>query len=122
LQLIASAFGKVQQRPFSFKSAKELRSRIELLPSGPQWLVQDVQIPGDPSSMDLPLYYRDGLEVFKFLFGNPVYARFMSYEPCKVYCDKQKGKRIYTEIMTGDWAWECQVCQCLVMQLSAIYD
>jgi hypothetical protein len=100
---------KVQQRPLSFKSAKELRSRIELLPCGPQWLVQNVQVPGGVTSTDLMLYYRDGLEVFKFLFGNPVYEGFMTYEPYKVYASQRKEKRIYTDLMSGDWAWECQV-------------
>jgi hypothetical protein len=102
-------FGKVEQRPLSFKSAKELRSRVELLPSGPQWLMQTVQVPGDNTSTDLTLFYRDGLEVFKFLFGNPVYQGFMSYEPVKLYADQRREKRIYGDIMTGDWAWECQV-------------
>jgi hypothetical protein len=108
-QLIIMVLEKVQQRPFSFKSAKELRSRVELLPSGPQWLMQTVQVPGDPTSTDLILFYRDGLEVFKFLFGNPVYEAFMSYEPIKVYNNRRMDKQIYTDIMTGDWAWECQV-------------
>jgi hypothetical protein len=101
--------GKVQQRPLSFKSAGELRNRIELLPSGPQWLMENIQIPGGDTCTDLKLYYRDGLEVFKFLFGNPVYERFMVYEPYKVYADKEKEKRLYTEMMSGEWAWECQV-------------
>jgi hypothetical protein len=100
---------QVQQRPFSFKSAKELRSRVELLPSGPQWLMQNIEVPGGVHSTGLTLYYRDGLEVFKFLFGNPVYQEFMSYEPCKIYTDKAKQNRTYTDIMTGDWAWEYQV-------------
>jgi hypothetical protein len=101
---------KVQQRPFSFKSAKELQSRIEILPSGPQWLMQNVQVPGDPTSIDLTLYYRDSLEVFKFLFGNPVYTGFMTYEPHRIYTNRRREKRVYTDMMTGDWAWECQVC------------
>jgi hypothetical protein len=101
--------GKVQQRPLSFKSAKELRNRIELLPSGPQWLMQNIQVPGGTTSTDLTLYYRDGLEVFKFLFGNPVFESFMVYEPYKVYTNQGKEKRLYTDMMSGDWAWECQV-------------
>jgi hypothetical protein len=101
--------GKVQQRPLSFKSAKELRSRVELLPSGPQWLMQNIHVPGAATYTDLTLYYRDGLEVFKFLFGNPVYEGFMTYEPYKVYTNQTKQKRVYTEMMSGDWAWECQV-------------
>jgi hypothetical protein len=71
--------------------------------------MQNVEVPRGDTSTNLTLYYRDGLEVFKFLFGNPVYKGFMSYEPCKVYTDKGRQKRIYSDIMTGDWAWECQV-------------
>jgi hypothetical protein len=71
--------------------------------------MQNVQVPGDTTSTDLTLYYRDGLEVFKYLFGNPVYKNFMSYEPIKIYTNKRKEKRIYTEMMTGNWAWESQV-------------
>jgi hypothetical protein len=71
--------------------------------------MQDVQVPGGATSADLTLYYRDGLEVFKFLFGNPVYEGFMTYEPYRVYANSRKEKRIYTDMMSGDWAWECQV-------------
>ena len=57
----------------------------------------------------MTLYYRDGLECFKFLFGNPLFQRHMDYIPRREYSNGDKTERLYNEIMTGDRAWELQV-------------
>lgn len=95
--------------PLSFQSIKELRDRIELLPSPPPWKEREVSVPGGVTKNKLTLLYRDGLEVFKFLYGNPLFRDHMDYAPRKEYADEKKTERLYTEMMTGDLAWEAQV-------------
>ena len=64
-----------------------------------------IVMPGEATKTPLVLYYRDGLEVFKHIFDNSEFKDFMSFISQNVYSDS----RIYTEIFTGDWAWEAQV-------------
>lgn len=55
------------------------------------------------------LYYRNSLEVFQSLFGAADFAGFMDFEPRKVWTNNKRLHRIYSGIMTGDWAWRAQV-------------
>ena len=32
----------------------------------------------------------------------------MSFIPQRIYSDSNKETRVYTEMLTGDWAWEAQ--------------
>ena len=66
-------------------------------------------MPGGATKTPLVLYYRDGLEVFRHIFGNPEFKNSMSFIPQKIYSSSEKDTGIYTEIFTGDWAWEAQV-------------
>jgi hypothetical protein len=54
-------------------------------------------------------YWRDALEVIEYVFGNPVFAPYMQYDPQRLWTDVHKTERIYSEYMTGDFAWESQV-------------
>ena len=66
-------------------------------------------MPGGSTKDPLNLLYRDGLECFSFLFGNPVFVDHMDYSPRRVWTDDNMLSRIYDEPMTGDFAWELQV-------------
>ena len=55
------------------------------------------------------LYFRDALECFKYLFGNPLFSDYMDFVPRREYADREKNERLYNEIMTGDRAWMLQV-------------
>ena len=100
---------QVQKRPLSFTSARALRAKVELLPGGPCWKSKTIIMPGGATKTPLVLYYRDGLEVFRHIFGNPEFKNSMSFIPQKIYSNHNKEIRIYTEMFTGDWAWEAQV-------------
>ncbi len=68
---------------------------------------------------------RDGFKCFSFLFGNPVFQNQLELSPLRVfdssiaYSDSNSDSdsngspprrpHIYSEIMTGNWAWEVQV-------------
>lgn len=86
-----------------------MRARIESLPSPPRWREVEVKVQGGDTKQPMTLYYRDGLECFKFLFGNPLFQHHMDYIPRREYSNEDKTERLYNEIMTGDRAWELQV-------------
>lgn len=55
------------------------------------------------------LWYRDIVDIHKHLLGNPDLAKDSLYAPRKEYTDSSKKNRLYSEAMTGNWAWEKQV-------------
>ena len=57
----------------------------------------------------MTLYFRDALECFKCLFGNPLFSDYMDFIPRREYVDEERTERLYNEIMTGDRAWTLQV-------------
>lgn len=67
------------------------------------------------------LYYRDGLEVIKFIYSNPIFANCMDYVPYRLTDPQEGGQRVYGEFMSGDFAWDYQVCLCTLYQLSKLY-
>ncbi|KAF8191579.1 hypothetical protein K438DRAFT_1590987 [Mycena galopus ATCC 62051] len=91
--------------PLSFKSANELRGRVEKLPAGPQWKSKEIVYEGYSTKAPLVLYYRDPLECIQFLLKNPLIHDHLDLVPTKKFRD---GKHIYDEWITGDGAWEMQ--------------
>lgn len=55
------------------------------------------------------LYYRDALECFEFLFGNPLFRDYMEYVPRREFTTGEEPERLYSEILTADMAWNLQV-------------
>lgn len=69
-----------------------------------------IEIEGGVTKDPLTLYYRDGLDCFKFLLANPLFAEYMDFSPRHEYVSEDKSERLYNEMMTGDLAWNLQVC------------
>ena len=113
MALISGASVQVKRRPLSVFSAREMRARIENLPSPPCWKEVEVSVEGGTTKDPLTLYYRDGLECFKFLFGNPLFQDHMEYVPRREFTAGEKPERLFNEIMTGDRAWALQVSSVL---------
>ncbi|KAF8424247.1 hypothetical protein L210DRAFT_3615138 [Boletus edulis BED1] len=91
----------------SFHTAQDLRSRVEMLPSGPQWKYRIVS--SDHQTKDpVHLYYRDALECVKLLFNNPFFTDKMEYVPYKLFTSAERDVRVYSEWMSSDGAWELQ--------------
>ncbi len=57
----------------------------------------------------LKLFYRDGLELFKFLFANPLFVDHFQAVPSKVWADFDKEVQLFSEEMEGELAWKLQV-------------
>lgn len=80
-----------------------------MLPSPPRWKETIVNVPGGRTKDPIALYYRDGLECFRFLFGNPLFRDHMEYVPRREFTTDEQPERLYNEMMTGDLAWNLQV-------------
>jgi len=101
---------QISQLKLSFKTAKALRGRAEMLPKGPPWKSKAIPaIPNYPTKQPMVLYYRDTLDCLQRLFGNPLFAGRIDFHPCRLYTAADRLVRIYSEWMTGDGAWEMQV-------------
>ncbi|KAH8985112.1 hypothetical protein EDB86DRAFT_3066078 [Lactarius hatsudake] len=94
------------QKP-TFTSAHALRSLIESLPDPPRWYCEEMIIEGYESEK-ITFYWRDALDVIEYIFGNPIFAPYMQYDPQRVWTDISKVERVYSEYMTGDFAWQSQ--------------
>jgi hypothetical protein len=66
-------------------------------------------IEGYKPQKPLYFYWRDALDVIEYIFGNPVFAPYMQYDPQRLWTDISRTERIYSEYMTGDFAWQSQV-------------
>ncbi|KAJ7029159.1 hypothetical protein C8F04DRAFT_1212028 [Mycena alexandri] len=91
----------------SFRTAKDLRSRIEILPKGPEWKAIPWQTEYATKS-PLTLYYRDPLECLQYLLSNPLIQDHVQFMPFRLWANSDKLMRIYTEWLSGDVAWNMQ--------------
>lgn len=108
LTLILTFAVKIKGLDLSFSSAKALRGRVELLPSGPRWLSREVTVDGFATKNPLIVYYRDPVDCMKFLLQNPIFAGRIRFSPEHHY--DISGARTYSDWITSDGAWEMQVC------------
>ncbi|KAF9230844.1 hypothetical protein BU15DRAFT_33414, partial [Melanogaster broomeanus] len=60
----------------SFRSAKELRARAEMLPAGPRWLCQPMT-PEQPTKKPVHLFYRSVIECLQALLSHPLFKSHM---------------------------------------------
>ena len=97
-----------------------MRARSGLLPATVPWKQVEVQVRGGVTTEPMTLYFRDALECFKSLFGNPLFSGYMDFVPRREYADEEKTERLYNEIMTGDRAWTLQV-SILTIQITYLY-
>lgn len=94
----------------SYKSSKELNKIIDSqLPSGrPQFKREEVVLGGEVFEM----FYRDVLECTRALFSDPEFADDLVFAPERHYADADQTIRVYSEMNTGAWWWDRQVCIC----------
>ncbi|KAI6155646.1 hypothetical protein BKA82DRAFT_17490 [Pisolithus tinctorius] len=92
------------QKP-SFLSARQLLEWMDTLPSGLKWQVMQLEVDGYNTEKKIELIYQDGLEVVESLFGNPIFAQNMSFDPLHVW---RNTEREYGEWFTVDEATRIQ--------------
>ena len=96
-----------------FNSAKQMHSIIDSIPLGDvPWEGFKVTYDGDipennpPSWMTktFEVWYRNPLEILEAQIGNPDFDGEIDYAPKQVL--GKNGKRQFTDLLSGDWAWE----------------
>jgi hypothetical protein len=93
----------------TFTSAHALRLLIESLPDPPCWYCQEMITEGYKSPHPVYFYWRDALEVIEYTFGSLIFVPHMQFDPQRLWSDQLKMEHIYSEYMTGDFAWQSQV-------------
>jgi Plavaka transposase len=102
---------QVKQRPFSFKSGTALADRVESLPTPlPKWKAVKVTPNSGTAMGEVALYYRDPVEAIKWLLSRPSFRDAMEFAPKRVWENSKREQRLYTDIFTGEWAQQTQVC------------
>lgn len=115
--MVPKIFSKIaDSKKLSFKTAEELHLKTAKLPKPPAWKSRIITVDGGTTTKPIELLYRDGLEVFRYEYGNPTFAGHQQNVPQKIWTDKTKTIRILGGPMTGDLPWRVQVCR---IQLSS---
>lgn len=95
-----------------FADSEDLYATIDATPLGDQpWKCFEVVYTGDVEPENPPpwktatyeVWHRDVLQVMEAQIGNPDFAKEMDYSPKRIY---KNTKRQYTDLMSGNWAWE----------------
>jgi hypothetical protein len=100
---------QIRKLALSFQSAKDFRSRVEILPKGPPWMSTTVHFDGYPTKAPITLYYRDSLKCMAFLMRNPLFDGLIDWTPRRCFMDSLQNTRVFGEWATSEGAWELQV-------------
>jgi hypothetical protein len=55
------------------------------------------------------VYYRNIIKCVKLLYGDPDFARYLTFAPERHYADDDQTVRLFHDMHTGKWWWETQV-------------
>lgn len=100
---------KFRLRELSFTNARELKDRINDLPSGPAWHSKTLLITGFPTNKKINLLYRDSLECAKFLYGNPSFSGCIDQVPHRIFDTQDSSQMYFGGFMSSQRAWDVQV-------------
>ncbi|KAG2738024.1 hypothetical protein P692DRAFT_201732025, partial [Suillus brevipes Sb2] len=105
---LLSIDGVSERLGLSFKNANKLNNLKLIdheLPTGrPKFKREQVIVAGE--SFDV--YYRDIIECVKSLYGDPDFARYLTFSPERHYADDDETVRLFHDMHTGKWWWETQ--------------
>jgi hypothetical protein len=92
--------GDINWESFTVKYNGELPEDISPVPA---WKLQGYEV-----------WFRDPLKILEQMLSNPSYKLEFDISPKKIF---RNGKRLYRDLMTGNWAWFQCVCCLLVLFL-----
>ncbi|KAG1828595.1 hypothetical protein DFJ58DRAFT_672192 [Suillus subalutaceus] len=103
---LLSIDGVSERLGLSFKNTNELNKIIDYeLPTGrPKFKREQVVVAGKPFNV----YYRDIPECIKSLYGDPDFARYLTFAPKRHYTDEDQTVRLFHDMYTGKWWWNMQ--------------
>jgi Plavaka transposase len=78
-----------------------------MLPQGPEWKAQEINVNGYSTEEPIILYYHEGIECLKTVISSPLLRNHIDFSPKRVH--DSNLHRIFGEWMTSDGAWSMQV-------------
>ena len=84
--------------------------KIALLPQPPVWKSRVVEVQGGTTKKQIKFFHRDGMDAYKFIYGNPLFAGHQDNVPMKIWFDYENDIRILAGPMTCDLVHDIQVC------------
>ena len=88
-------------------SAKQLREFVAALGADGldcPWKESEIEVDGRGT----PFWYRDPLAAIRYILGHIPFKEDLHYVPVRERA--ANGKRLYSEMWTGDWSWHMEVC------------
>ncbi|KAG2335638.1 hypothetical protein BDR05DRAFT_978923 [Suillus weaverae] len=91
----------------SFKNTNKLNKIIDHeLPTGhPKFKWEQVVVAGE----SIDVYYCDIIECIKSLYGDPDFARYLTFAPERHYTDEDQTICLFHDMHTGKWWWNTQI-------------
>lgn len=80
-----------------------------MLPKGPEWKCK-LWKTVFPTKNPVKLFYRDSIECVKSLLQSPLMKDYLQFSPLRIFETAEKLMRVYGDWLTGDVAWNMQVC------------
>jgi Plavaka transposase len=94
----------------SFPSCRSIKKKIDEMKDGlgwESWKKATTNLQWNPRHKEyIIFYYRNLIECTKWLLRQPYYKGRQLYAPVKKF---ENGTRVYQEMNTAEWWWECQV-------------
>ncbi len=86
-----------------------LLTGFKVLPKPPLWKCREITVEGGTTRTPIKFFFRDGLECFCFLFGNPVFFENLEIEPYMIFEDDFQENQVFSEPNSGKYTWKVQV-------------
>ncbi|KIY71495.1 hypothetical protein CYLTODRAFT_390132 [Cylindrobasidium torrendii FP15055 ss-10] len=107
---------KVKGLGLPYGGKRSLLNIIDQLPKGAGWKYTPLTVHGDvigegeTRTLDevVEVWHRDPVEVVRELVGDPTFEGHIKWSAQKVYRDKTRTCRSFSEMNTGEWWWELQ--------------
>ncbi|KAG1897602.1 uncharacterized protein F5891DRAFT_1129890 [Suillus fuscotomentosus] len=90
------------RKPLAYKSAQQMFTFMDALPKGPKWRCTTIHTKGYITTHPVHLIWHDALEVMWHIFGNPVFANDMEFDPYKIQDQLPSGATIVPIVLASD--------------------
>jgi hypothetical protein len=104
----------VDKLDLSYHNTRSLLQKVDSLPDrAGKWQTTHLNFDDDPKAQ-FTIRHRDPVEAIKSLWKNPALSEHLVYSPLKVFTNKSKTCRSYSEMWTGQWWNAIQVRHALI--------
>ncbi|CAG8741761.1 7144_t:CDS:2, partial [Acaulospora colombiana] len=91
------------------RSGATLQKKLEQLPDTRMpWKTIDVWPSSGNTSSPVVLYHRDPVKCIQSLLDRPHLQDALEFAPRRSWEDENRQSRLYSEMLTGEWAWRTQ--------------